>query len=595
MFVLLYGNLYICGVKKLCVVILTLLALFACTSNTEFEKNLDKVASIIESDADSACALLKESEDELEDMPDELRMRYYLLYADVQNKLDGQLPSDSLFREVVEYYDKNGSSNEQVKAHYLMGCIYRDLNEAPVALQCYYDAIDKADTLSADCDYLTLMSVWGQVAVVLYYQHLPEQQLGAWENYSRCAKKLNDTYEYIRGIDLSTMAYSQMGDTATVVRMTHELFNMYRDNGYEQEAYGVYPPLIDILLVQGKYAEARRYMDAYECKSGMFRDGEIIVPGRQLYYHSKGIYYCGVNKLDSAEMYYRKLLTYPECEYYACKGLAEVYCERRIVDSVVEFTRRQEIALDERLSQNQIDAAQQATSMYDYSRMQRLADEKRAEAKLNALLLVFAVFIFFVVVVALFYLHKKYAAHKEEELETLNDTYEKTKKEYVHAVENLTEQKEEYEQFKKEKMTEVADLKSKYNDLKLKDDEASLLNTPIIMGVRDILKPFSSKRCLTNNDLDELLLVVRQYLPHFYMEITKDDILSDRELVVCILLRLKFSIKELGVLLDTSASSISNTKKRACEKLFGDSRVNSFVQRLINIGVDDYSPVETES
>ena len=31
------------------------------------------------------------------------------------------------------------------------------------------------------------------------------------------------------------------------------------------------------------------------------------------------------------------------------------------------------------------------------------------------------------------------------------------------------------------------------------------------------------------------------------------------------------------------------------EKLFGDSRVNSFVQRLINIGVDDYSPVETES
>ena len=150
MFVLLYGNLYICGVKKLCVVILTLLALFACTSNTEFEKNLDKVASIIESDADSACALLKESEDELEDMPDELRMRYYLLYADVQNKLDGQLPSDSLFREVVEYYDKNGSSNEQVKAHYLMGCIYRDLNEAPVALQCYYDAIDKADTLSAD-------------------------------------------------------------------------------------------------------------------------------------------------------------------------------------------------------------------------------------------------------------------------------------------------------------------------------------------------------------------------------------------------------------------------------------------------------------
>ncbi|MBO4663828.1 MAG: hypothetical protein J5663_05400 [Bacteroidaceae bacterium] len=574
--------------KKLLVAILTLVTLFACTNNSEFENQLDKASSIIESDADSAYAILSRCSGQLGDVSESLRMRYYLLYADAQNKLDGQLPSDSVFHEVVEYYDQqHGSSNEQMKAHYLMGCIYRDLMEAPVALQCYYDAIDKADTVDENCDYLTLMSVWGQVAVVLYYQHLPEQQLAAWNNYSRCAQKLGDTYEYIRGIDLSTMAYSQMNDTATVVRMTHELFKMYCDNGYIEDAYGVYPPLIDILLSRGRYSEARRYMDAYEQKSGMFKDGEITVPGRQLYYQSKGIYYCGVGKLDSAELYYRKLLAYPECEFNAYKGLAEVYCERRIVDSVINFTRLQELALDERLSQNQIDAAQQATSMYDYSRMQRIADEKRAEAKLNALLLVFAVFVFIVVVVALYYLHKRYAASKEEELETLNDSYEKTKTEYVHVVEDLTEQKQEYEQFRRAKLSEVADLKSKYKDLKSKDDEAALLNTPFILGMRDILKPHSVKEHMTNADIDELLLIVRQYLPHFFMAMMQCDTLSQHELIICILLRLNFTVKDITVLLNTSSSSVANAKKRANEKLFGMSQANILVQNLKNMGADN--------
>ncbi|MBR6196552.1 MAG: hypothetical protein IKQ72_03015 [Bacteroidaceae bacterium] len=547
---------------------------------------LHKVEGIMNDDADSARTLLEGVSDRVDDMPEALRMKYYLLLADAQNKLMDELPSDTIFRQVVEYYDAHGSSNEQVKAHYLQGCIYRDLREAPVALQCYYDAVEKADTLSKDCDFGNLMRVWGQIAVVLYYQHLPEQQLVAWQNYSKYAQKIGNTFEYIRGIDLSTMAYSQMGDTAMVIKMTHELFQMYKDNHFDEAAYSVYPPLIDILLSRGEYAEARRYMDAYENKSGIFRDGEIIVPGRQLYYQSKGIYYCGVDKLDSAEMYFRKLLTCEEYKYDAYKGLAEVYCERRNVDSVVSFTRLQEAALDTLLSEKQTEAAQQASSMYDYSRILRLAEEKRAEAKLNALLLTFAIFVFVVVVVVLFYVHKRYMAAKEDELEILNDTYEKTKTEYVHAVENLTEQTEEYEQFKKEKLNEVESLKSKYNDLKSKDDEAALLNTPFINSIRDILKPMSVKEYMSNTDIEELLLIVRQYLPHFYMEIAKEEKLSLQEQVICILLRLNFTSKEMSVLLNTSLSSIANAKKRANEKLFGVSQANMLVTNLKNLGAE---------
>ena len=43
--------------------------------------------------------------------------------------------SDSVGKILVEYYDHYGNANEQMLAHYLLGCMYRDLGEAPRALQ----------------------------------------------------------------------------------------------------------------------------------------------------------------------------------------------------------------------------------------------------------------------------------------------------------------------------------------------------------------------------------------------------------------------------------------------------------------------------
>jgi len=60
---------------------------------------------------------------------------------------------DSLLLEAVEYYDRHGTPNQRMRAHYLLGCSYRDLDDAPQALHCYQDATDAADTLDSDCDY----------------------------------------------------------------------------------------------------------------------------------------------------------------------------------------------------------------------------------------------------------------------------------------------------------------------------------------------------------------------------------------------------------------------------------------------------------
>jgi lipopolysaccharide biosynthesis regulator YciM len=63
---------------------------------------------------------------------------------------------DSLLLEATRYYDRHGDANQQMRAHYLLGCAYRDMGEAPMALQCYQDAVDKADTTDTECDFSLL-------------------------------------------------------------------------------------------------------------------------------------------------------------------------------------------------------------------------------------------------------------------------------------------------------------------------------------------------------------------------------------------------------------------------------------------------------
>ncbi|MBR1395296.1 MAG: hypothetical protein IJ559_06535 [Prevotella sp.] len=69
---------------------------------------------------------------------------------------------DSLLLEASYYYDSHGNPNQQMRVHYLLGCAYRDLGDAPQALHYYQDTVDAADTVNFDCDNRLLSSIYGQ-------------------------------------------------------------------------------------------------------------------------------------------------------------------------------------------------------------------------------------------------------------------------------------------------------------------------------------------------------------------------------------------------------------------------------------------------
>ena len=65
----------------------------------------------------------------------------------------------------VRFFDRHGSPNDRLLAHYLLGRAYHEQGEAPMALHCYHDAIDCADTTATDCDYAQLARVYAMVSM----------------------------------------------------------------------------------------------------------------------------------------------------------------------------------------------------------------------------------------------------------------------------------------------------------------------------------------------------------------------------------------------------------------------------------------------
>ena len=128
--------------------------------------------------------------------------------------------SDSTLKEVTSHFDHPLrfwiTANDRLRAHYALGCVYRDLHDAPIALLTWEDAIAAADTTAADCDFATLFRVYGQMAEIYFRQSMPEKQLEAQNKLCHYALLAGDTLNYIGGLLKRNDAYLALGDTADI-------------------------------------------------------------------------------------------------------------------------------------------------------------------------------------------------------------------------------------------------------------------------------------------------------------------------------------------------------------------------------------------
>ena len=513
------------------------------------------------------------------------RMRLLMLKAKAQNKLYLPMPSDTIFNEVVSYYDRHGSANDRMLSRYLLGCIYRDMKEAPMALECFIDAAEQADTTASDCDYNILFRVYGQMASLYEFQHLYDYSIVANNHFSEYALKAGDIYNYIRGKEFVGGNYFVLGDTLKALDIFKNCISLYTEHGLHKAAASAYPIIIKTYISRGQYDSAHIYMDIFENKSGVFVD-ERIVPERMHYYYTKGLYQIGIGKIDAAEYYFRKLLG-SSFDYEACKGLISVYRLKMDIDSISKYSLLSEKAMDDILSRSQAEAVIQAKSLYDYNRMRRLADASklREQKTLFAVYLIISV----VIVLGIYVVWYIWSTKKRNRTEK-----ERMRHIYVLLNNELSESKTELENIRKGcisivemKEQELEELQKRVKELEEQLQGNKWANGDFVRTYEDIVScfkrytiPNASKSSPTKSEWNTLSDMVRTFFPKLHSLLSQRKDISEQEFKVCMLIYLGFKTGEITTILDTSMQSVSNIKASVSRKLFNEKSAASLYRNL---------------
>lgn len=587
--------------KRLAVFIgLLLLLVSSCTSDKEVRVLLDRAEALMESNPDSAYETLSSlplKEGGLKGSSE--RIRTLLLLAEAENKLYKPMPSDTAFQEVVDYYDRHGNANERMKAYYLMGCIYRDMHEAPMALQWYLDATEQADTLATDCDYLTLMKVYGQIADVYHSQLMPMEEVSAYKEYSRCAAKMDSTYYAIRGIELQLNAYHLLSDTANILTLTDSVHDLYLQAGMPQAAASVYTPAIYLYFVKKDYSKAKQLMDIFEQQSGLFDEEGNIGPHREEYYGIKGLYYQGINEHDSAKYYYHKLLQYG-LDMTSYNGLFSVYWKEQNMDSVAKYSLLYLQSVKDNAATQQQEAMVKVKSLYDYNRQQKIASQKEIELirRTNLFIYIIIGVAILLVLFSVWFIRRNRAA--KEGLRKKEQLYANT----LHSAKALLASKErELEELAQRNLSmeerecalrqEIADAENRIKALESStpfqemiphNQEEEMLANPIVgMFHHFAVNPVLLQKLIPEN-WDELDQLMEHSLPRLYAMIVNNVFLNTEQKRMVFLVRLHFKNNEIMNLLDLgSPQRVTNRIAKLNQLLYGRRGAKDFYDNLKNM------------
>ena len=501
---------------------------------------------------------------------DRNRMRAGLDSINIRNR-SGQPFTVSDVQPYVSFFDEHGTANDRLLAHYLLGLAYYDHGEAPMALQCFQDAVDCADTTAADCDYAQLARVYGQMSDVLYDQGLYREALFHDNLSVKFAWKGKDTLLALRNYEQEGFAYMRLGHTDSSMAIKEEVAKQYSLYGYTKDAAitlgGNIRPLIDM----GDYDKAKEYMTIYETRSNLFDSQGNIEAGREVYYKTKGLYFLCINNLDSAKYYFYKELRdgkdYSN-QNSAANGLAHLFRKTHQPDSAVKYALYAYTMLDSVYAQRATKEVERMQAMYNYTRHQKIAQQEKerasaekAKRQFTIALLVLIVIVASRIIYTMYEEKKKRQALYNQNLEELEQTQTEVLQLRAHA--------EEYEELiaKKEKLLEEQSVKLQGQQKKSRQDHAAKDKHIKESAIYQILQKKQFGQKLTIQELRDCRKLVLEALPEFNnLLLSKQYKISVKDFNVCMLFRFGFKSKEISNMLDITQGRVS----QICSKLLRD-------------------------
>ena len=565
---------------KIIYILLLLVSIVSCTDNKKYDNLMQRADSIMDSNDDSAkvaIKLLDKVKPQLDDFTKEQRMRYELLYHKAMNKACIPFTSDSVMKKVVDYYDNHGSANERMLANYVLGCVYRDMHESPMALEYYNKATEQADTTAADCDYGTLYRVYSQMGFLFSKQYLPYQLLVAFGKAEKYAYLAKDTLNAIINYQNRGDAYYYLGKKDSVVAINLHAASMFKLIGNDYAAAIALGCNSDYYLEEHDTLNAKKAFEAYFSTE---YDGNSEYEDSKAYVLcQKGTYYMLTAQMDSALICLQQSLRL--CKTYSnkaatTKALAQYYAKVNQPAKAMKYALQSSVYNDSDLIEARKTQLQQVQAMYDYSRNQEIA--KRADQKAKRSMQMNYMIVFACVVLFLFlsYIYRKQLALKKKRIAASKLVYEdcllKLKRLQEEKAQLVAEKDKKLAQIITEKENAISKLESDIHDIQNKYSLSSMSDADLVLKNSSIYKKI---QCIEAHPLEEmheedwmeLADTVEKLIPNF-IPMLKNRV-SDRDYRICLLIRLGIPASLMARLLNLSDAAISKSRKTMLNKLCG--------------------------
>ena len=460
------------------------------------------------------------------------QMRQQLGALEQQNVNGEKLLDDSLAESLVDYFDRHGDANEQMRAKYILGCTYSALNELPRALITFYEAAGCADTTLADCNYKVLSLIHGQCAMIYHTQVQPRSELQELRLSEYYAWRDNDTLQAIKRYSQQSGAYDFLKMPDSVLFVKERAAQLFREIGKpDRAARTLGGSTITSLLKKGDISKALEYSRLYEQESGLFDSLKNIAKGFEIYYYIKGECYLATHQLDSAEYWFRKELRDGKDirnQIAGSKGLQEVFEKKKNSDSIAKYATLAYELNDSAYSLSEMDNIQKYQASYNFNYHKFLAKQKESEAKIAWLT---AIIVILIAGILLWRFFGRYRLFKNAAL------------------------------------------------------DYCLKNARITKQLRTMAKS-TPTQYPTNNDWKQLRFLVEHEIPAFHDIVNPDATpLTEMEYDICLLTRVHILPTEIAKLKQCVPSYVSNIRKNLLKKIFGkEGNADQFDEEISKIG-----------
>jgi hypothetical protein len=609
--------------KRLLYIIIGVFLLQGCSERQEYRAALFRAEAVMNDHPDSALLILDSLGQHEKEFGRHFRMQYLLHRTNAENKSFVKFTTDSVAKDLVEYFDSHGTVNEQVLSNYLLGMVYSDMGEAPKAINSFQNAIEAADTTVSGFNYGTLSCAYSQMATIYRRQLLLTNEIEARKKASYYAFRANQVQWALYDKAMSAGAYILLNKKDSAEIILKSALEQYRKYGFTQQALRYSNKLIYIYTQNPqRLAEAKALMDLFEAESNLFNNNELPPQQRQYYYY-KGIYYESIHQLDSAEYYYRKVYFHGinnvglDPMY---RGLLSVFSKRHQADSIAKYAQLYCMANDSSIAIKDRDQIAQMAALYNYNSIQKEAYESEVKAYRRLIWLIVAVvlIIIFIVVAVITWrnnqrkiknLKKEYADATEKyernlhKLELLDTTHQKVietiqqelnkaqgessdfKDKYAAAQQTISRLSQDYEDEKAQLLEETEVLKKRINELKKNEaiskhvEDSEAFKSELI--VSQILN-LADKRLgpVKENYWAELTKVFGNNFPALFKDLHL-HCNTPQNIRVCILTILDISNDEQAIMLDTTKQRVSNVKSALNKNLFNEPSSRTLRSNLV--------------